>query len=172
MPASSIQPAPTPRQLGYRMPAEWEPHHATWIAWPHNRTDWPGKFAPIPWVYAEIVRQLCHGEQVEIVVKNAAEETSARKVLKRAGIISKNIRFHRWPTNRVWTRDSGPIFVRREAVTDPLATTHWRFNAWAKYSDWRLDSQLPQRVAKKLDLNAFTPIFKVKDKPHHVVLEG
>jgi agmatine deiminase len=162
----------TPRALGYRMPAEWEPHHATWIAWPHNHSDWPGKFAPIPWVYAEMVRHLCSGERVEIVVKNAREKASAQRTLKSAGIALNNIRFHMWPTNRVWTRDSGPIFVRRESAAEPVAITNWRFNAWAKYPDWRLDNQLPGRVAKKLDLKDFAPILQVKDKRHHVVLEG
>jgi agmatine deiminase len=162
----------TPAALGYRMPAEWEHHHATWIAWPHNRSDWPGKFAPIPWVYAEMVRYLCRGERVEIVVKNAREKASAQRTLKSAGVALKNIRFHMWPTNRVWTRDSGPIFVRRESAAEPVAITNWRFNAWAKYPDWRLDNQLPGRVAKKLDLKDFAPILQVKDKRHHVVLEG
>jgi agmatine deiminase len=164
--------ASTPRLLGYHMPAEWEPHQATWIAWPHNRSDWPGKFAAIPWVYAEIARHLSRVELVEIVAKNAAEETAARKVLKRAGVTSKNIRFHRWPTNRVWTRDSGPIFVRRDGAADPIAVTNWRFNAWAKYPDWRLDNQLPDRIANKLKLKQFAPIASVDDRPHHVVLEG
>jgi agmatine deiminase len=169
--ALSSQASPTPQQLGYRMPAEWEPHQATWIAWPHNRSDWPGKFAAIPWVYAEMVRHLSRVEPVEIVVKNAAEETASRTVLKRAGVGSKNIRFHRWPTNRVWTRDSGPIFVRRNR-TGPIAITNWNFNAWAKYSDWKLDNQLPNRITKKLKLNEFVPITSVNGKPHHVVLEG
>jgi agmatine deiminase len=162
----------TPRSLGYRMPAEWEPHQATWIAWPHNRSDWPGKFAAIPWVYAEMVRHLSRVEQVEVVVKSAAENTSARRVLKRAGVSLKNIRFHTWPTNRVWTRDSGPIFVRREAAADPVAITNWRFNAWAKYSDWKLDNQLPDRIAKKLKLKQFIPVASLKGKRHHVVSEG
>src|SRR5262245_53139624 len=100
------------------MPAEWEPHQATWIAWPHNRSDWPGKFAAIPWVYADIVRHLSRVEEVNIVVKHSAERGAARAVLKRAGVSAKNINFHLWPTNRVWTRDSGPIFVRREAGSD------------------------------------------------------
>lgn len=154
------------------MPAEWEPHQATWIAWPHNRSDWPGKFAPIPWVYAEMVRHLSRVERVEIVVKNAAEKASARKMLQRADVSATNIRFHPWPTNRAWTRDSGPIFVRRDAATDPVAVTNWRFNAWAKYSDWKLDNQLPERVANKLKLKEFTPILQVKGKPYRVVLEG
>src|SRR5947199_5466560 len=94
-----------------RMPAEWEPHAATWLAWPHYKLDWPGKFEPIPWVYAEIIRYLSRGERVELIVKDAVSEKDARKILKRAHALNENIRFHRWPTNRVWTRDSGCAFV-------------------------------------------------------------
>jgi agmatine deiminase len=162
----------TPASLGYRMPAEWEPHQSTWIAWPRNRSDWPGKFDPIPWVYAEIVRHLGRAERVDIVVNNAAVKASARMVLKHAGVGLKNIRFHQWPTNRVWTRDSGPIFVRRTSGPDSIAATHWRFNAWAKYPDWKLDSQLPDRITRKLRLKRFAPFVNVQDKRRHVVLEG
>jgi agmatine deiminase len=93
------------------MPAEWEPHAATWLAWPHYKLDWPGKFEPIPWVYAEIIRYLSRHERVELIVKDAAAERLARKTLKRAHAFNDNVRFHRWPTNRVWTRDSGCAFV-------------------------------------------------------------
>jgi agmatine deiminase len=93
------------------MPAEWEPHAATWLAWPHYKLDWPGKFDPIPWVYAEIIRYLSRRERVELIVKDAAAERLARKSLKRAHALNENVRFHRWPTNRVWTRDSGCAFV-------------------------------------------------------------
>src|SRR6266481_8630381 len=95
----------------FRMPAEWERHAATWLAWPHYKLDWPGKFEPIPWVYAEIIRYLSRHERVELIVKDAAAERLARKTLKRAHALSDNVRFHRWPTNRVWTRDSGCAFV-------------------------------------------------------------
>ena len=101
----------SPDKISYRMPAEWEPHAATWLAWPHYKLDWPGKFEPIPWVYAEIIRYLSRGERVEVIVKDAAAEKDARKVLKRAHALNKNVRFHRWATNRVWTRDSGCAFV-------------------------------------------------------------
>jgi agmatine deiminase len=97
------------------MPAEWEPHAATWLAWPHFRGDWPAKFEPIPWVYAEIIRYLSRHERVELIVKDAAAEKMARKTLKRAHALNNDVRFHRWPTNRVWTRDSGCAFVLRGA---------------------------------------------------------
>ncbi len=94
----------------FRMPAEWNPHAATWLAWPHYKLDWPGKFEPIPWVYAEIIRYLSRHERVELIVKDAAAEKLARKTLKRAHALNDNVRFHRWRTNRVWTRDSGCAF--------------------------------------------------------------
>ena len=125
-------------RMKYRMPAEWEPHQATWIAWPHNEEDWPGKFGPIPWVYADIVRCLSVGERVEILVNNAHAETAARSLLERSGARMENVRFHSWPTDRVWLRDSGPIFVR-DTETSSLTVTDWRFNAWAKYENWQND---------------------------------
>src|SRR5437868_15293336 len=97
----------------YRMPAEWEHHEATWMAWPHLEGDWPGKFEPIPWVYAEIVRHLVAGERVHILVNNAAHQRRAATVLRKANVNARNITFHRWPTDRVWTRDSGPVFIKR-----------------------------------------------------------
>src|ERR1700704_897135 len=105
--------------LSCRMPAEWERHEATWMAWPHYRGDWPGKFEPIPWVYAEIIRHLARHERVELIVKDAASEKHARKLLDRANAINDNVRFHRWPTNRVWTRDSGSPFVTPPSFPRP-----------------------------------------------------
>src|SRR5277367_311053 len=102
---------PCPSALGYRMPAEWELHAATWLASPHYRGDWPGKFEPIPWVYAEIIRNLARHERVELIVNNAAAARQARRVLERADALAENIQFHRWPTNRIWLRDSGCVFV-------------------------------------------------------------
>jgi agmatine deiminase len=160
----------TPHALGYRMPAEWEPHTATWIAWPHNASDWPGRFQPIPWVYAEIVRQLAAVEQVHILVQDAAAEKRARGVLKRAHVNLGSVHFHQWPTNRVWTRDSGPIFVKKQ---DGIAITDWKFNAWAKYPDWELDNALPGSVAELLQLPSFKPTLTLADgSQHELVLEG
>jgi len=179
-------PSQTPAALGYRMPAEWESHHATWIAWPHNRSDWPGKFEPIPWVYAEIVRHLARSERVNILVTDEAAEAKAREVLVRAAVLPEqavepgtpagNVEFVRIPTNRVWTRDYGPIFVKRKASkSDKLpsvAATAWRFNAWAKYNDWKLDAPVSAEVAERLRAPHWKPIVKVNGKPQRVVLEG
>ena len=118
-----------------RMPAEWEPHDATWLAWPHYKDDWPGKFEPIPWVYAEIIRHLARHERVELIVNDAASEKRARKTLTVANALSDNVHFHRWPTDRVWTRDSGCTFVKccadnpKRENRDGLAAVKWRFNA-------------------------------------------
>jgi len=157
----------TPRERGFRMPAEFAPHAATWIAWPHNPKDWPGRFQPIPWVYAEIVRHLASVEDVHILVNDAAAEQRAHGILKRAGANLARVRFHHWPTNRVWTRDSGPIFVRN-SQTGETAITNWRFNAWAKYDDWQLDDQIPERAADLLKLPSWQPKFN----DQRVVLEG
>jgi agmatine deiminase len=162
---------------GYRMPAEWEPHTATWLAWPHYRNDWPGKFEPIPWVYAEIVRNLARHDRVELIVKDASAEKQAKKVLDRANALSKNVRFHRWPTDRVWTRDSGCTFVLSEAApslgaqeTSPasLGAVQWRFNAWAKYSNWKKDGLIGQLMAKASRAQSLKPVFGTRP----VVLEG
>jgi agmatine deiminase len=161
----------TPRELGYRIPAEWDRHEATWLAWPHNPEDWPGKFQAIPWVYAEIVRLLSSRERVHILVDDLKSEGRARGILERAGANLDWVSFHAWPTNRVWTRDSGPIFVRNREAR--VAVTNWHFNAWAKYADWQLDDQVPGRVAALLGLPAWQPAIEFeKGTKRRLVLEG
>ena len=150
------------------MPAEWEPHAATWIGWPHNKSDWPGKFAPIPWVYGEIVRKLAPGEIVRILVNSAAHESQARRVLTKCGVDLGRVEFLRFPTNRGWTRDFGPIFVRNNASPPEIAIARFHFNAWAKYPDWKKDDKIPSLVAKRLKLRLLEP--KVHGQP--VILEG
>ena len=156
----------TPHALGYRMPAEWEPHEATWIGWPHELTDWPGKFTPIPWVYGEIVRHLARVERVHIFVENAAAESKARAVLKKSGADLAAVDFFRLPTNRGWTRDFGPIFVKSAAGR--IAMTHWAFNAWAKYDDFQKDAAVVPRMNRKLQF----PIWQPEYAGRRVVLEG
>ena len=196
------------------MPAEWEPHAATWLAWPHFELDWPGKFDPIPWVYAEIIRSLAKYERVELVVKNAASARRARKILERADALSSNLRFHHWPTNRVWLRDSGCIFLKQSkdghvgtaalgrpgpearfahhegpgdsnregykftraakaskpdrALAPGIAALKFRFNAWAKYSNWRLDDKVGTRMARATHAHEIHP----ESLGEPIVLEG
>jgi agmatine deiminase len=151
----------TPAALGYRMPAEWEPHAATWLAWPHYQADWPGKFEPIPWVYAEIIRNLVKHERVELMVNDVPAARRVRRILERANAWSENIRFHHWRTNRVWLRDSGCIFLKAGSHPSKTAlrlrsgqggaasvAVKFRFNAWAKYSNWRQDDKIGSLMAK------------------------
>jgi agmatine deiminase len=161
----------TPSQQGFFMPAEWERHEATWLAWPHNPEDWPGKFQLIPWVYAEIVRLLAAHERVHLLVEDAKAERRAQSILRRAGANQERVSFHQWPTNRSWTRDSGPIFVRNGGGRGGI--TNWHFNGWAKYSNWQLDDQLPARVTELLGLPEWKPELRLADGlSHRVVLEG
>jgi agmatine deiminase len=140
----------TPRSLGFRMPAEWEPHEATWLAWPHNRSDWPGKFAPIAWVYCDIVRKLARVERVRILVQDEDLEQDARGKLTRAGAEMDAVEFFRCPTNRVLSRDYCPLFVK--SAQGELAITNWRFNGWAKYDNWKLDDSVPSVLSKRLKM--------------------
>src|SRR5271167_2206234 len=107
--------AKTPTALNFRMPAEWEPHEATWLGWPHEVTDWPGKFSPIPWAFAEIVRQLSRVERVYLLVENAVSEKRVKGILAKSGAHLANVDFFRVPTDRGWMRDSGPICVANSA---------------------------------------------------------
>jgi len=127
------------------MPAEWERHVATWIAWPHNQDDWPGRFEPIPWVYAGIVRTLAAVERVRIAVQDSEAEDGARRLLNKTGADLNAVSFHHFPTDRVWTRDFAPTFV---SSRDEVAAVKWRFNAWAKYDDWKLDDAAGWRIAE------------------------
>ena len=136
----------SPAELGYSMPAEWDKHAATWLGWPHNESDWPDKIDTIRWVYGEMVRKISQGELVRILVRSNAEAKFAASYLKPAGCDLKQVRFVVHPTNRGWTRDSGPIHVKRKVRSSGFsrsggrlkaglqtekAIVHFHFNAWA-----------------------------------------
>ncbi|HUI66369.1 MAG TPA: agmatine deiminase family protein [Bacteroidota bacterium] len=148
------------------MPAEWENHEATWIGWPHNKTDWPGKFPAIPWVYVEIVRRLIAGEIVRIIVESAEHERSARRALESSGVDTSRVEFFRFPTNRGWTRDFGPIFVR--GADGSVKILDVQFTAWARYPDYHKDARAHLRAAKALRL----PLQSVGTRGRGFVLEG
>jgi agmatine deiminase len=138
------------------MPAEWEPHEATWLGWPHNPTDWPDKLDTIRWVYGEIVRKLAPAETIRLLVNSKTEEKMARRYLTRAAADLQRVEFIMHPTNRGWIRDSGPVFVRRHAGKKAeTAIVHFHFNAWAKYSDWQKDRRVPEIAAKRLRKRLF-----------------
>jgi agmatine deiminase len=143
------------------MPAEWEPHAATWIAWPHEKSDWPGKFAPIPWVYGEIARHLSRAEKVRVVVESEAAKRAAVRICEQSGARLEQVEFLEAPTDRSWLRDTAPIFVKNSV--GQVAAIDWRFNAWAKYPNYSQDDALPAAIARNLKLHRIQP---------KVVLEG
>jgi len=148
------------------MPAEWERHSETLLAWPHNKADWPDKFAPIPWVYGEIIRYLTMVERVALIVRNEKEKTQALDVCVRSGANAEKIDFHIIPTNRIWMRDSGPIIVR--AANGDKTMLDFRFNAWAKYANHKLDDKVPLALNAMWNLPCIQPMHKGR----RVVLEG
>ncbi len=152
----------------YRMPAEWERHEATWIGWPHNTTDWPGKMSTIQWVYGEIVRQLSSSELVRILVNDKTHEMKARRILDRIGVLPDHLEFIRIPTNRGWTRDFGPIFLKDQDSQTPVRIARFHFNAWGRYADWQKDNRIPERIATKFQI----PLLPVTHRDRGVVLEG
>jgi agmatine deiminase len=169
--SASKLPSALPSAQGYRMPAEWELHESTWLAWPHYRGDWPGKFEPIPWVFAEIVRNLARHERVDLIVNTETAERRARAVLERAAAVSNNICYHRWRTDRVWVRDSGCICLvpsagHRDAQ---LLALHFQFNGWAKYPNYEFDEKVGGRMAKTA---AGARVVRPVSRDHRVVLEG
>ncbi len=151
------------------MPAEWERHAATWLGWPHHATDWPGKLDTIRWVYGEIVRKIAPGEEVCLLVDSRRDERLARRYLERAGAPLARVRFVLHPTNRGWTRDSGPVFVRRQVgPRSETAIVHLHFNAWARYRDWQLDRRVPETAARLLEKR----LFDAQALGRPLVLEG
>jgi agmatine deiminase len=160
------EPPPTPFERGYAMPAEWELHYATWLSWPHEQTDWPGKFPTIPWAFAEIVRHLARVERVYLLVENRAAESKVRTILKKSGADLAAVDFFRVPTDRGWMRDSGPIAVVN--ARGQIAYTHWRFNGWAKYSNHKKDAVAAAQVNKTLNHHLLQPTHKSR----RIVLEG
>jgi agmatine deiminase len=158
----------TPAELGFAMPAEWEPHEATWLGWPHCPTDWPGKLATIEWAYGEIVRKIAEGEKVRILVDSAEREAKAKRILARAHANLANVEFLRAPSDRGWARDFGPICVRKPGPRPEVAIAKFKFTAWAKYPNWRKDDLLAGRIAQRLKLRMF-PVKRGKDL---VALEG
>jgi len=144
---------------------EWSPHEATWIGWPYNKSDWPGKFSSIPWVYAEIVKYISHGENVRIFVHSKEEKQKAEKVLKSVGVDFNNVEFFIKKNDRGWLRDSGPMFVKSG---EEIIAVDFKFNAWAKYDDYKLDDKIPQVISEKLNLKSIIG----EHNGQQVVLEG
>jgi agmatine deiminase len=154
--------------LARRMPAEWEIHKATWIAWPHHEPDWPGKLAPIPWVYAEIVRALGESERVEILCHDETVADNARSVLAAHGIREESYRLHFVSNDRVWLRDSAPTGVVR--ADGQVELVNWGFNGWAKYDNYKKDAEIGREIARLTGLPRIEPLRP--DNGERLVLEG
>ena len=151
------------------MPAEWEKHEATWLAWPHSSTDWPTKLDAIRWVYGEVARKICPGEMIRLVVDNRTEVKLANRYLGMAGVDLAKVQFVFHPTNRSWVRDTGPIFVRTSAKRKTeTAIVHFHFNGWAKYNDWQKDRRVPDAAAKYLGKR----LFHARAKGKEFIVEG
>jgi agmatine deiminase len=155
----------SPAALGYRMPAEWEPHVATWLSWPHKEASWPGKLARIPPLWVEMVRALVAGEVVRILVNDAAPADAVRALLQRAGVPMARVELYAVPTDDAWMRDHGPTFItRRGASGGATALVDWIYNAWGgKYPPWENDDRVPHALGARLGLPVFSP---------GIVLEG
>ncbi len=154
--------------LGRRMPAEWEKHDATWIAWPHHEPDWPGKLAPIPWVYAEIVRALADHDRVEILCHDDSVAESARGLLAAHGVKDGRYRLHRVANDRVWLRDSAPTGVVR--ADGQVELLNWTFNSWAKYDNYKKDADIGREIERITGLPRIVP--RRPDNGERLVLEG
>ena len=166
-------PAGVPSRDGFRMPAEWEPHHATWLVWPHARADWEVKTAAVEWCCADLVRHLARGERVAIVYQDETVRRRAERRLQRTGVDLHRVDAHVIPTNRSWIRDCGPIFVAGgRAGRREVAATDWRFNGWARYRAWQRDDALPRAIAGRLGMRRFEIAAATSDGPRPVVLEG
>ena len=160
-------PQSTIHYSSFRMPAEWAPQQRIWLSWPHARADWPGKFAPVPWVFAEMVRVITtSGQRVGLLVKDAKIRAEAMEMLDRAGATLSLVDMLEVPTNRGWLRDCGPIWVHLE--DGERIALNWKFNAWAKYGNWRLDNDVPDHIAAFTGDDSLEPT--ANDAP--IVLEG
>lgn len=151
----------------FKMPPEWAPQERIWLSWPHARADWPGKFAPVPWVFAEMVRVITgSGQRVGLLVKDASARAEAMDMLDRAGATLTLVDILEIKTNRGWLRDCGPIWVKNSE--NKLVALDWKFNGWAKYANHKLDNAVPPHITSFTKHETITPMHKGKP----VTLEG
>ena len=150
----------------YRLPAEWEPHSATWLVWPQNASDWPGKFSGIKRVYREIASHLSESEKVKVIVDPGGTQKRAEGFLREESTDLASVEFYECPTDRSWIRDSGPFFVRNDS--GELSVLDFGFNGWARYTDWENDDMVPGFMAGTLRFDSESPARLGKK----IILEG
>lgn len=154
----------TPAELGYRFPAEWEPHKATWLSWPHKEASWPGKLESIYPIYAQFIALVSEGEEVHINVVNTEMQKKAMEYIEMFNPELNNVFFHHFPTNDAWCRDHGPAFVVNPDLDQPKAVVDWGYNAWGdKYPPYDLDDVIPTKIAQLFEYPLFNP---------NIVMEG
>ncbi len=153
----------------FRMPAEWERQESTLIAWPHNKNDWPGRFENIPDVFAQIISQISKVQKVKILIQHNLVKKNIYPLLRKYKATLKNIIFITIKTDRVWTRDSGPIYVVNK---NKKILLDWKFNAWAKYKNYKYDNAINKKLNKIKNLELIKPKFKIQKKFKDIVLEG
>ncbi|MCU0396899.1 MAG: agmatine deiminase family protein, partial [Cyclobacteriaceae bacterium] len=157
-PTSGLPDSPTPKELGYYFPAEFAHHTATWLSWPHKEASWPGKIHTIYPVYAEFVKRVAEGEQVNINVKDEAMKQFALEHLQQVNAELRNIHFYFHPTNDAWCRDHGPAFLINPKADQKKVIVDWGYNAWGeKYPPYDLDDVIPTRIGKEYNIPVFHP---------------
>ena len=156
---------------GFRMPAEWEKQNSTWLAWPHNKNDWPGLFAKIPSVFREIIFHISKYQKVNLLVQDEKQIIKIQKYLLQKNIKLGMVTIHVVPTNRVWTRDTGPIYLINKKKKKKILL-NWGFNAWAKYKDYQYDNMVPLHISNIQNMQSITPMIKIKNKYMPFTLEG
>lgn len=148
----------TPSSLGYYFPAEFAPHTATWLSWPHKEASWPGKIHTIFPRYAEFIKYLSFSERVCINVRDEAMKQFALEQITAAGADLSKVSFYFHPTNDAWCRDHGPAFLINPAAEQKKVVVDWNYNAWGgKYPPFDLDDVIPTLIAEKLGLPVYNP---------------
>ncbi|HVU59044.1 MAG TPA: agmatine deiminase family protein [Puia sp.] len=148
----------TPKASGYYFPAEFHPHVATWLSWPHKEASWPGKIHTIYPYYSQFIKELVKGEDVCINVKDEAMKAFAVSCLEQAGADTTRVRFFFHPTNDAWCRDHGPAFLINPQAAPKKVIVDWNYNAWGnKYPPFDLDDVIPTLVGKELNLPVYHP---------------
>ena len=155
----------------FRMPGEWESQESVWIIWPYNNKDWPDLFDNIPGVISKIISCLSIHQNVNLLIRNNKDKSKIKAILKKFKNNISNIKFHKIPTNRIWVRDSGPIFLIN-SKTNSKIILNFQFNGWAKYKDFQKDNSINSKISKITQIEKIEPKLKVKNKSKKIILEG
>jgi agmatine deiminase len=157
--------------IGYRMPAEWELQESVWIAWPYNKSDWPGLFKNIPKIVTQIISELSRSQKISLLINNYNDKKKIINLLSKFPNNLQNIIFYKITTNRIWLRDSGPIYIINEKTKKKLIV-NFKFNAWSKYKDYKKDNNINNKLSKLTKVKKIDPVVEINNKSKQLVLEG